>query len=98
MDRVLKLAIPPTAATVVVPLSVPPPGLVPMATVTFDVSVLTRLLNWSRTRTDIARRSAGKDSAVVGCRKKARWLAAAGEMLKVPEVVPVRLPSAAVRV
>ena len=38
MDRLLKVATPPTAATVVVPLSVPPPGLVPMATVTLEVS------------------------------------------------------------
>jgi len=44
-------ATPPMAATVVVPLKLPPPGLAPIATITLDVSVLTRLPNASSTRT-----------------------------------------------
>src|SRR5690349_17530357 len=38
MLNVLKVATPDTAATVVVPVSVPPPGLVPIATLTFPVN------------------------------------------------------------
>ena len=45
MDRLLKVAMPPLAVTVVVPLSVPPPALVPMATVTLELSPVTRLSN-----------------------------------------------------
>ena len=43
MDKVLNVATPFTAATVLVPDSVPPPGLVPIATVMLallDVTVL----------------------------------------------------------
>ena len=37
IERLLKVATPPEAATVVVPESVPPPGLVPIATLTLAV-------------------------------------------------------------
>ena len=44
IDRLLKAATPPLTVTVVVPLRVPPPGLLPRATVTWSVlSPLTRL-------------------------------------------------------
>ena len=51
IDKLLNVAKPLTAATVAVPLSVPLPGLVPMATVTFDESELTTLPNGSSTDT-----------------------------------------------
>src|SRR5256885_954151 len=53
MDSVLKVATPLTAAIVVVPLRVPAglPALLPFATVTFDVSKVTRLLYLSSTST-----------------------------------------------
>ncbi len=46
MERLLKVAVPLTAATVVVPLRVPLLGLLPIATVTLAV-LLVRLPNWS---------------------------------------------------
>src|SRR6185369_9439752 len=51
MDRVENAATPFTAATVVVPDSVPPPGLLPMATVTLAVELVTVLPNASCTAT-----------------------------------------------
>src|SRR5260370_1125264 len=76
MDRVLKVAVPPLAATVVVPLSVPPPGLVPMARVTLAV-LLVRLLNASRTCTVTAGLMAIPAVVVVGCWGKGRGSGAA---------------------
>ncbi len=51
--RLLKVATPFTAATVVVPASVAPPGLVPIATVTVAVDEVTVLPeeSWIATRT-----------------------------------------------
>ena len=43
MDKSLKVATPATAETVSVPLSVPPPGLLPMATVTLVVLTLGKI-------------------------------------------------------
>src|SRR5262245_26882994 len=98
MDRVLKVAMPPDAATVVGPLGVPPPGLLPRPTVTFDVSGVPRLPYWSSTSTVTAGLIATAATAVPGWRTTARWSAAAGVMLKAPEVAPPRLPSLADRV
>ena len=41
IDRLLKVATPLTALTAALPLRIPPPGLLPMATVTLEVSVVT---------------------------------------------------------
>src|SRR5262249_43390303 len=98
MDRVEKVATPATAATVAVPLRVPPPGLVPMATVTLDVVVVTMLLKASSTATVTAGLMAAPAAVFVGCCTKARWVAAAAVMLKAVEVAPVRAVSAAARV
>src|SRR3954471_7077702 len=78
MDRLAKIATPATAATVVVPDSVPPPGLAPMATVTFAVEVGMVLANASCTvtRTDGAMEAPA--IAFVGWTVNASWLAAAG--------------------
>src|SRR5437773_851381 len=82
MDRVAKLATPETAATVVVPESVPPPGLVPMASVTLAVEVVTVLAKASWTVTWMAGAMAAPAMALVGWTVKATLAAAAGVMLK----------------
>src|SRR5207245_2919792 len=78
MDRVVKVATPLTAPTVVVPLSMLPPGLVARVTVTFDVSLPTRLPNKSRTRTVTAGLRAWPAIALLGDWLKPRWWAAVG--------------------
>src|SRR5436853_20906 len=98
MDRVLKAGTEERRARVVVRLRVPAEGLVPMAMVTLDVSLVTRLPKVSSTCTVIAGLIATPATALLGCVLKARWFAAANVMLNAPEVLPVRLPSAAVRV
>src|SRR5207237_1030284 len=89
---------PPTAATVRVPPRVPPPGLLPRATVTLEVSVVSRLPNWSSTRTVTAGRMATPAAALLGCVPNGRWAAAAGGAGKVAEGAPPRPPSPAGRV
>src|SRR5437868_3615539 len=98
MDRVEKVATPPTAATVVVPESVPPPGLVPMATVMLAEELVTVLPNASCTATCTAGEMAAPAVALVGCTMNATFSGAAGEMLKAAEVAGVSAPEAAVRV
>src|SRR3954469_19254391 len=98
MDRVAKLATPLTADTVVVPDSVPPPGLVPMATVMLAEELVTVLLKASCTVTCTAGAIATPAVALVGCTVKASLVAAAGVMLNPAELAPVSAPDAAVRV
>src|SRR5262249_60641801 len=86
MDRLLKEATPATAATVSVPLRVPPPGLLPSATVTLEASVVTTLLKASSTCTVTAGLSEAPAVVLVGCWPKARWCAAAAVMVKAREV------------
>ena len=66
IDRSLNVAVPFTAATVVVPLSVPPLGFVPMEIVTFAVDVV-GLPNWSRIATVTAGEMAWPAVVLVGC-------------------------------
>src|SRR5256885_10667938 len=98
MEGVGKVATPPDAATVVVPDSVPPPGLVPMATVMLAVELVTVLPNASCTVTCTAGEIATPAVAVVGWVVKATCEAAATEMLKAELPVPVSDPEAALRV
>src|SRR3954469_25873337 len=98
MERLEKVATPLTAATVVVPDSVPPPGLVPIATVMLAVELVTVLLKASSTATCTAGEMATPAAALVGCTAKASLDAAAGLMLNADEVAPVSAPDAAVRV
>src|SRR5262245_54321893 len=98
MDRLDTLATPPTADTVVVPDSVPPPGLVPMATVMLAVELVTVLPNVSCTATCTAGAMATPAVALVGWTMKASLEAAAGLMLKADEVAPVSPLDAPVRV
>ena len=77
IDRSLNVAMPPDAARVSVPLSVPPPGLAPMATVTFEAvgrhQVAEPVQHLHRHR----RADATPAAVVVGCTPKARWSAVA---------------------
>src|SRR6185295_7338782 len=98
MERLLKFATPPDAATVVVPESVPPPGLVPIATVMLALEVVTVLPNASCTTTCTTGEIATPAVACVGSPVKATCAAAATEMLKAELLAPVRAPEAALRV
>src|SRR5438034_5035810 len=98
MERLEKVATPPTAVTVVVPDSAPPPGLVPMATVTLAVEPVTVLPNASCTATCTDGATATPAVALVGWTVKATLEAAAGLMLKALEVAEVSGADAAVSV
>src|SRR5687767_2460199 len=98
MERLENVATPLTAATVVVPDSVPPPGLVPIATVMLAVELGTVFPNASCTVTCTAGLMALPAVALVGCTVKASRFAAAGLMLNVAEVAPVSGADAAVSV
>src|SRR5512132_4087788 len=98
MERLENVATPADADRVVVPDSVPPPGLVPMATVMLAVELVTVLLNWSCTVTRTAGLIATPAVALLGCTVKASLDAAAGLMVKPTLPVPVSAPEAAFRV
>src|SRR5205814_337628 len=89
MERLENVATPAAADTVVVPDSVPPPGLVPIATVMLAVELVTVLLNASCTVTCTAGLIATPAVALVGWTAKASLEAAAGVMLNADEVAPV---------
>src|SRR6185295_11936244 len=98
MERVENVATPPDATTVVVPDSVPPPGLVPMAMVMVAVELVTVLLNASCTVTCTGGAIATPATALTGCTVTASLLAAAGLMLNPMDVAPASDPEAAVSV
>src|SRR5512140_250479 len=98
MDRLERVATPLTAPTVVVPESVPPPGLVPMATVTLALELVTVLLNASCTVTCTAGAMDAPAMALVGCAVNATLAGTAGLMLNAVEAVPVSGEDAAVSV
>src|SRR5512146_2780472 len=98
MDRLENVATPLDAATVVVPDNVPPPGLVPIATVMLAVEPVTVLLNWSCTVTCTAGEMETSSVAFVGWTVKASLEAASGLMLNAVEVAPVSDGDAAVSV
>src|SRR4051794_37716482 len=98
MEREEKVARPDTAATVSVPDSVAPPGLLPMASVMLALDEVTELPNASVTRTLTAGEAKPPPAtALCGCEAKASPTAAAGEMLKAAEVA-VALAAEATRV
>src|SRR5947207_14338481 len=86
MDRLEKLATPALAFAVVVPESVPPPGLVPIATVMLADELVTVLPNASCTATCTAGLIAAPAAALIGCTVKATFEAAAGLMLNAVEL------------
>src|SRR6185295_1228192 len=98
MERVVNVATPATAATVPVPDSVPPLGLVPIATVMVAVELVTVLLNWSCTVTRTGGAIATPATALVGWVVKASLLAAAGLMLNPVDAAPVSGADVAVSV
>src|SRR5687767_180403 len=98
MDRVENVATPLTAATVVVPDSVPPPGLVPMPMVMLAVELVTVFPKESCTVTCTAGAMDTPATAFVGCAVNATLKAAAGVMLNADEVSPVNPDEAAVSV
>src|SRR5436190_1944360 len=98
MDRLEKEARPPDAATVAVPDRIPPPGLVPIATVTLVVELVTVFPNVSCTATCTAGLSAPPAVALVGWTVKASRCAAAGLTLNAALDAPVSAPVAASRV
>src|SRR5262245_40831116 len=98
MDRLESVATPATADAVVVPDSVPPPGLVPIATVMLAVEVVTVLLNASCTVTCTAGVIDAPAISLVGWAVKATLAAAAGMMVNAELDAPLSTPDAAVRV
>src|SRR5512140_3064900 len=96
MDRSENVATPPSADTVVVPDSVPPPGLVPMATVMLAVELVTVFPDASCTVTCTAGEIATPAVAFNGWTLNASLKAAAELMLNVEEVAPVSGDDAAV--
>src|SRR4051812_16235294 len=98
MDRGENVATPLAATTVVVPDSVPPPGLVPMAIVTLAAELVTVLLNASCTVTCTAGAMATPAMAFVGWVVNASLAAAAWLMLNADDVAPVSPAETAVSV
>src|SRR4051812_18830141 len=96
MDRLENDAEPVTADTVVVPDSVPLPGLVPIATVMLALELVTVFPNASCTVTCTAGLIATPAVAVVGWTVNAKIGSASGRVRKAAEVAPVSPPKAAV--
>ena len=94
IDRLLKVATPPMAATVAVPDSVPELGLLPMPTVTLAVLVV-RLPPASRIRTVTAGVIDEPAWVFDGCWPNASWAAAPAVMLKAELSARVSAPSVA---
>src|SRR2546426_2755191 len=88
-----KVATPATAATDAVPPSVPPSGLVPIASVTLPANPVATFPNASRAVTSTAGVMVAAAAVLVGCTVNTSRDAAAGVMLKVALVTP-RSPSA----
>src|SRR5581483_3738229 len=95
IDKVLNEATPPVAVTDFVPPSVPAPGLLPRLTeILVVLSPVTTFSNASNTRTWTLGAIAVPATVVLGWTWKPRWVAAAGEMVKLPEralISPVAL-------
>jgi hypothetical protein len=98
MDRLENVATPADADTVVVPDSVPPPGLLPIATVMLAVELVTVLLNASCTVTCTAGAIATPATSFDGWVVNASLEAAAGLMVNADEVAPASGADAAVSV
>src|SRR5438876_535337 len=98
MLRFEKVATPFTAPTLVVPERVPPPGLVPIATVTVPVKAVAGFPHASRAVPRDARPMLTTAGVLVGWIVNASRVAGAGVMLKLALVAPVRPLAAAVSV
>ena len=91
IDRFENVATPATAATAVVPASVPPPALFAIAIMTVPVNPVATLPLPSSARTVIAGEMATPAVAPVGCCPKTSCVAAAGVMLNAAEIAPAKL-------
>src|SRR4051794_25596486 len=98
MDRLENVATPADADTVRVPDSVPPPGLVPIATVMLAPELVTVFPNVSCTATCTEGEIDTPAVALPGCTVKATLEAAAALVLNPAELAPVSAPAAAVSV
>ena len=96
--RALKVAIPLTALTVVVPASVPLEGLVPIATIIETLELVTVLPPASWTTTVTAGLIETAAAALLGCCTKASLVAAPAVILKAELVAPLRPVLEALRV
>ncbi len=98
MLSVANVATPATAARDAVPESVPPPGLVPMATVTLPVKVGSLFPKASCAVACTAGVIVTPAVALLGGTVNTRCVAAPAAMLKAPLVLPVRPVAAALSV
>src|SRR5713226_1597760 len=98
MLRFANVATPPAAACVSVPASVPPAGLVPIATVTGPVKLGTAFPNASRALTATAGAITAPAPVVLGCPVNASWLAAPATTVTAAVCVTVTPAIAAVTV
>src|SRR5437773_788459 len=96
--RSKNVATPLTAATGLVPLSVPPPGLAPGATVTGPVKLGTTLLAASSALTCTAGLIAAPATVVDGCTVNTSWVAVPGVMSKALLVTGANPEALAVKV
>ncbi len=92
------MATPATALIGMVPESVPPPGLVPMATAMLAAEEVTGLPRASCTVTCTAGAMKAPAMVVGGCAVNTSFAAAPAEMLKAALDAPVSPPADAVRV
>src|SRR5437868_4308186 len=98
MGRLENVAPPPTAGTVAVPDSVPPPGVAPLARVMHAAAVSAGFPNASSPPSSARGEMDAPAVAFAGWTVKASLEAAAGLMVNAAEVAPVSAPDAAVRV
>ncbi len=93
-----KVATPPTAAVVVVPPSVLPPGLLPSVTVTLPAKLGTTFPAPSSALTCTAGLIAAPATVVDGCTVNTSWVAVPGVMSKALLVTGAKPEAAAVKV
>src|SRR3954462_2277257 len=98
MDRLANVATPLTEATLVVPDSVPPPGLAPMASATVAVELVAVLPNASCTVTCTDGAMDTPATALLGCTENATLEGVAWLMLNPAEVAEVSPAEVAARV
>jgi hypothetical protein len=92
MLRLLKVATPAIAETVVVPESVPPPGFAPIATVTLFTNVGSVLPELDAAAICTAGVIATPAAVVLGWTVKTRWVAAPDPPKPLIPIVPVPVP------
>src|SRR6266550_1412320 len=98
MFRVENVATPFTAGTITVPESVPPPGFVPIVTVTLPLKPVVAFPRPSWALTTTAGAIATPAVALLGWTVNASWLGVPGVMLKAALVAPVTPVAAAASV